>query len=85
MFPPSNFLCVDHVVLAVRPNEADVNNREFNSYKMQLQSVSSVAAIQRSTGRPSGSSGAVSRAATPLASSGSSRRDHGSKRCGSWT
>ena len=26
MFPPSNFLCVDHVVLAVRPNETDVND-----------------------------------------------------------
>jgi hypothetical protein len=26
MFPLSNFLCVDHVVLAMRPDETDVNN-----------------------------------------------------------
>jgi hypothetical protein len=26
MFPPSDFLCVDHVILSVRSNEADVNN-----------------------------------------------------------
>jgi hypothetical protein len=26
MFPPSDFLCVDHVILSVRFNEADVND-----------------------------------------------------------
>lgn len=26
MFPPSDFLCVDHVILSVRSNEADVND-----------------------------------------------------------